>query len=136
MKKLNVYLNFNGKCEEALNFYKTAFNGEISFIHRFSESPMNSADVDGNKIMHSEFNADGIYFMASDGMPGQTLQTGNQVSLSIALNDETEQTKLFNNLSLDGTVIMPLQDTYWDARFGIIIDKYGITWMLNVEKKK
>ena len=97
---------------------------------------MATGDVDGNKIMHAEFNADGIYFMASDGMPGQIAQAGNQISLSIALNDETEQTKLFNNLSLGGNIIMPLQDTYWEARFGILIDKYDITWMLNVEKKK
>ncbi len=70
MKQLNIYLNFNGHCEEALDFYKQALNGEILFIHRFSESPLNDGSIDGNKIMHSEFNADGIHFMASDGMPG------------------------------------------------------------------
>jgi len=133
MKQLNVYLCFPGTCEEALNFYKNALGGDIVSIQRFGDSPVDASEADKQRIMHAEFKADGIYFMASDSMPGQPTRPGDMVSLSINLTDAAEQERIFNRLSEDGTVGMPLQETFWGAFFGMVTDKYGIHWMLNRE---
>lgn len=136
MKQLNVYLTFAGNCEEALNFYKNALRGEIISIQRFGDAPMPSPEEHKNKIMHSEFKAEELYFMASDGYPGFQSVAGNNVTLSINLTDEGEQDRIFNSLSEGGKIGMALQDTFWGARFGMLADKFGINWMLNCEKKK
>jgi len=134
MKNLVVYLTFPGNCEEALNFYKKALGGEIIMKQTFGESPMPSEESAKNRIMHSQFKADEIFFMASDSMPGQTIHPGENVSLSINFTDENELARIFNALAEGGNVTMPLQDTYWNARFGMLRDKYGIAWMLNYDK--
>jgi PhnB protein len=133
MKQLNVYLAFPGTCEEALNFYKDCFGGEITGMQRFGESPVESDADYKQKIMHAEFKAEGIYLMASDSMPGQPLTAGDMVQLSINLTDAQEQEAIFSKLSAGGKVDMPLQDTFWGASFGMLTDKYGIRWMLNRE---
>lgn len=133
MKQLNVYLCFSGNCEEALNFYKDCLGGEIVSLQRFGDAPMESAEADKQRVMHAEFKAEGIYFMASDSMPGQTLRSGEMVQLSINLTDAAEQENIFQKLSAGGNVDMPLQDTFWGASFGMLTDKYGIKWMLNRE---
>jgi PhnB protein len=131
MKNLNVYLNFPGNCEEALHFYQGCFGGEILSMKRFGDSPMESPEAHKQRIMHAEFKAEGIYFMASDTMPDDESTGGNVVQLSINLTDATEQEQLFKRLSEGGTVLMPLQDTFWGAAFGMLTDKFGIRWMLN-----
>jgi len=133
MKQLNVYLAFPGTCEEALNFYKTCLDGEIVSISRFGESPVETPEAYKQKIMHAEFKADGIFFMASDGMPGQPVPPGDMVSLSINLTDAQEQETIFNRLAEGGKVTMPLETTFWGAVFGMVTDKFGIHWMLNRE---
>ncbi len=133
MKQLNVYLAFPGTCEEALNFYKTCFGGEITSMQRFGDSPVESSEEHKQKIMHAEFKADGMYFMASDGMPGQPVPSGEMVTLSINLTDGAEQERIFNCLAEGGKVTMPLGGTFWGAVFGMVTDKFGIPWMLNRE---
>lgn len=133
MKQLNVYLAFPGTCEEALNFYKNCFDGEIVSISRFGESPVESPEEYKQKIMHAEFKADGIFFMASDGMPGQPVPPGDMVSLSINTTDAQEQETIFNRLAEGGNVTMPLGATFWGAVFGMVTDRFGIHWMLNRE---
>ena len=86
--------------------------------------------------MHTSFKADGIYLLASDFPSNQSIITGNNVSLSINFSDEKEEETVFNNLSAGGKVTMPLQDTFWGARFGMLTDKFGINWMVNCEKAK
>ncbi len=136
MKQLNVYLIFPGTCEAALHFYKHCLNGEIISMNRFAESPMESAPEHGQLVMHAEFKAEGIYFMASDSMPDQPTQPGNIVQLSINLDNAQEQTTIFNRLAEGGQVLMPLEDTFWGAHFGMLIDRYGVHWMLNRELGK
>ncbi|MEX0966494.1 MAG: VOC family protein [Bacteroidia bacterium] len=141
MKNLNVYLNFPGNCEEALNFYKDCFKGNIKSKQTYGDAPpdpgMKIPSGHKDKILHSELEADGIYFMACDAMPGQDSVTfGNNVSLSINLDDETEQTRIFDALLKGGTQIMPLENTFWGARFGMLKDKFGINWMLNCQKEE
>lgn len=133
MKQLNVYLAFPGTCEEALIFYKTCFGGEITSMQRFGDSPVESSEEHKQKIMHAEFKADGMYFMASDGMPGQPVPSGEMVTLSINLSDGAEQERIFNSLAEGGKVTMPLGETFWGAVFGMVTDKFGIPWMLNRE---
>lgn len=131
MKNLNVYFSFPGTCEEALNFYKNCFGGEILSMQRFGDSPMETEDAHKQRIMHAEFKSDGIYFMASDSMPGDTPTSGSVVQLSINLEDAADQERIFQRLSEGGTVTMPLQQTFWGAVFGMLIDKFGVHWMLN-----
>ncbi len=135
MKKLNVYFSFPGTCEEALNFYKSCFGGEIIAMNRFGDSPVETADAHKQRVMHAEFKSDDIYFMASDTMPdaGESAVAGNIVQLSINLTDGAEQERIFNKLAEGGTVQMPLQETFWGAVFGMLTDKYGVRWMLNRE---
>ncbi len=136
MKNLNPYLCFDGTCEEALNFYKEALDGEIVHVHTFGQSPMPVAEEKKNKVMHAEFKAEGVHFMACDNGDGYTLNVGNNISMSLNFTDEGEQEAVFNKLSAGGTVSMPLQDTFWEAKFGMFIDKYGISWMLNCQNNK
>ncbi|MFN2457778.1 MAG: VOC family protein [Chitinophagaceae bacterium] len=131
--KLTPYLSFSGNCEEALNFYAKIFNGEIKNLSRFEGSPAESMSEDKQKILHANFEADGLSFMASDGGKGVE---GDMVHLSINFDDVEDQQKIFENLSQGGKVTMPLEDAFWGARFGMLTDKYGINWMVNCEIKK
>lgn len=135
MKSLNVYLFFAGRCKEALTFYKECLGGEVTPMQTFGEGPMEVDESQKAKIMHAEFHGDDIFFMASDGMGDEEKIDGNSITLSLNLDDETEQEDVFKKLSEGGKVIMELQDTFWDARFGMLTDKFGIRWMLNCDKK-
>lgn len=134
MKQLNPYLAFAGTCREALNFYKDCLGGEILAMSTFGESPMPTSDETKDRVMHAEFKADGVYFMASDSMPDHPVQNGNSISMSLNFTDAQEQQDAFNKLSAGGQVTMPLQDTFWGATFGMLTDKFGINWMLNYQK--
>ena len=130
------YLMFNGRCEEALNFYKKALGAEVGMLMRFKESPEppppGCAPVDGNKIMHSAFQIGGATVMASDGM-AQGGPKFEGFSLTIHAKDEPEADRLFAGLSEGGQVQMPLGKTFFAKRFGVVADKFGVSWMLIVE---
>jgi PhnB protein len=134
--QLTPYIIFSGNCEQALNFYAKALGGEIGQISRYGDIP--GGDTHGQDpkwIMHTQFTVDGtILFMASDG-PTDANDSG-MVSLSLNISDIGKTQTIFSALSEGGTVTMPLQDTFWDATFGMLKDKHGIKWMLNCEKKK
>ncbi len=132
MKALNVYLSFAGNCEEALKFYEQALGGKTVFLQRFGDTE-HATPENSQRIMHAQFEADGIRFMASDSMDDQPIKAGDAISLSINLDDAAEQTRIFNALAAGGKVTMPLQDTFWNAHFGMVTDKYGFHWLLNRE---
>lgn len=136
MPQLSVYLSFPGTCEEALDFYKHAFDGEVKSIQRFSETPMPSDPANANRVMHAEFVADGMSFMASDAVGTSTTRPGTNVALSVNHDNEADQAVVFDKLADGGKVTMPLQDTFWGARFGMLTDKYDINWMFNCDKKR
>ena len=135
MKTLNVYLFFNGNCEEAMNYYKKCLGGEIVSVMSFGESNMPIPEEAKNRIMHAELKADNIYIMASDGTPDKQVTIGDNYSLSINCTSEEEQENVFNKLVSGGKVTMPLQDTFWGAKFGMLTDKFGINWILNFNKR-
>jgi PhnB protein len=129
---LTPYILFNGNCEEALNFYAKAFNGTIKDLKRFEGSPAEGMSADKQKVMHANLEADGLFLMASDGGKGQ----GGMVQLSVNVEDGEELNRVFTAMSEGAQVTMPLQDTFWGARFGMLTDKYGVSWMFNHELKK
>jgi PhnB protein len=135
--QLEPYLFFDGDCEEALAFYKGVFGGEITSLHRFEGSPL-AAQLPPEyktKIMHAGFKAADLHFMASDGMPGTPRPEGSRIALSLGTRDAGIAADVFEKLAEGGSITMPLQDTFWGAKFGMVIDKFGIEWMLNCEKK-
>jgi PhnB protein len=136
--QLTPYIIFNGTCEEALNFYATALKGEIKDLMRFEGTPVADMTADKQKVMHAHFGVDGtILFMASDSGQGGPAETkGGMVHLSLNFTDAAHIENVFAALSEGGTVTMPLQDTFWGARFGMLTDKFGINWMFNYDKPK
>lgn len=133
MKTITPYLFFSGNCEEAMSFYKECLNGEITALQRFGDAEMPVEDDHKRKIMHGELKAEGITIMFSDGAPHKEITGGNNVQLSINLESEEEQNRIFEALSEEGEITMPLENTFWGARYGMLTDRYGIRWMLNCE---
>ncbi|MBK6667879.1 MAG: VOC family protein [Saprospiraceae bacterium] len=141
MTTVNVYLNFDGQCEEAFSFYKSVFGGEFSYIGRFNEMPQDEnnklSESDGNKIMHvslpisAETN---LFGSDTVGAWSPKLVQGNNYSISINASSKEEADRLFNGLSAGGQVTMPLENTFWGAYFGMFVDKYGINWMVNFDE--
>jgi PhnB protein len=136
MEAIIPYLNFNGNAAEALDFYSKALNGQVDYKQTFGESPMESPEGQKDKIMHASFKAGDLHFLVSDGMEGQPVTSGSNLSLSLNFNDADEMNKTFAALSEGGKVTMELQDTFWGARFGMLEDKYGFNWMFNHDYKK
>lgn len=134
--KLYPYLHFQGNAEEALNFYSKALNGTISSVNRYGDSPMPSDEDYKQKIMHSRLTFDDNMIMVSDTLKGNTVSTNGNIQLSVEVENEGEIDSVFNNMAEGGTVTMPLQDTFWGARFGMLKDKFGVNWMFNHEMKK
>lgn len=140
MATVNAYLNFDGQCEEAFNFYKSVFGGDFPMVSKFGDMPPQegmppmSEDVK-NRVMHITLpiSAETI-LMGSDTMPGlHDHKVGNNISLSINTESRAEAEKIFNGLSAGGTVTMRLEDTFWGAYFGMWTDKFGIHWMVNYD---
>ncbi len=136
MKKLNVYLNFNGNTEDVFNFYKSAFKGKFIIIQRFKDMPdgNNFPKKDQNKIMHVslQINKD-IILMASDALEsqGQKVVQGNNFYIQIEPESKKETDKLYESLSTGGKIEMKLQDAFWGAYSCMFKDKFGTGWMIN-----
>ncbi|HEY7994787.1 MAG TPA: VOC family protein [Candidatus Eremiobacteraceae bacterium] len=123
-----------GRCEEALNFYKSVLGGDIKDISRWKDAPAEMgmpADM-GNRVMHSTFSAPGVSFMASDSQPTTTYGDG-PISLCVSADNEADAKRVFNALSTGGKVEVPLDKAFWGALFGMFTDKYGIDWMVTCE---
>ncbi len=141
MIKLNPYLNFMGKTEEAFNFYKSVFGGEFVMMQRFEnvqnlpeKEKMSPEDL--KKIMHVSLMIGNEVLMATDALEsmGHTLTVGNNVSLSLSVDSKEEADKLFNALLVGGKVAMPMTDMFWGAYFGMVDDAYDIKWMISFDK--
>jgi PhnB protein len=138
MKETNTYLIFNGKCREAMTFYGKCFGIEPQII-KFSEAPGVPASPETKDlVMHARIGkGDKTLLMASDTMPGMQYHQGDNFSVNIQCESPEEVDKLFNALvGNGGKVTMPVQETFWAARFGMGADKFGINWMFNLEKKQ
>ena len=129
--KLNPYINFNGKTKEAMEFYKTIFGGKLEMT-TLKDAGMNSDPIEGEKIMHAMLEADnGITFMAADVMSKEN-GVGTNINLALSGSDESELTTYFKKLSEEGTVREPLTKAPWGDTFGMLTDKFGIEWMVNI----
>lgn len=130
--QLEAYLFFDGRCEEALAFYKQILGGDYD-MNRFAGSPMESevgADW-AQKIMHATFKGSGFTFMASDRRPGNTQAPEGNVALSLASTDTEEAKNVFQRLSEGGEVTMPFGPTFWGGSFGMLTDRFGQEWMVS-----
>lgn len=137
MATINPYLNFNGNCEEAFNFYRSVFGGEFQDFQRFKDTPPSEdfqmpAD-EGDYVMHVSLPiGNGDFLMGSDSPSAMgEVKTGTNYHISIQSETDEETDRLFNGLSKGGQVTMPLQDTFWGARYGMFVDKFGVQWMIN-----
>ena len=129
------YLMFEGRCEEALEFYKKALGAEVTALHRFKDSPdpgmCPPAPGSENKVMHSSFRVGETTLMASDGRcEGKPAFQG--ISLSISVPSEAEAERRFSALAEGGQVQMPLTKTFFSPRFGMVADRFGVSWMIIV----
>ena len=130
--QLNPYLNFNGKTEAAINFYHSILGGEIKQKMTFGESPGgNVPESQKDKIMHIHYEFDGCTILASDGMGKEEINMGNNIHLSVYLTDKDRAISVFNQMSEGGTVTMPFNEVFWGGHFGMLIDKFGVQWMVS-----
>ncbi len=129
------YLFFGGRCEEALEFYRTAIGAEVQMLMHYKDSPEPPApgtmpECFEEKVMHARFRVGGSELMASDGMcDGQANFEG--FSLSITVFDEAEADRVFAALGAGGLVTMPLERTFWAPKFGMLQDRFGVGWMVS-----
>jgi PhnB protein len=132
--KINPYLNFNGQCEEAFRFYQATLGGDVVLM-TFGDSPMAAqmpADSH-NRIMHARLSVGDAVLMGSDGPPQHDERPkGSYVSVNIA--EPSEADRILNALAQDGAVQMPIAETFWAQRFGMVVDRFGTPWMVNCEK--
>jgi PhnB protein len=136
--KVQPYVFFDGRCEEALAFYKKTLGAEVGMMMRFKESPEgneNLAHGTGDKIMHAFFTVGGTGIMASDGYAkGNPKFEG--FSLSISAKNVAEAERIFAALSDGGKVTQPLIETFFSPRFGMVNDRFGLGWMVVVEQEQ
>jgi PhnB protein len=138
MTTVNVYLTFNGNCEEAFNFYKSVFGGEFPYIGRYKDMPPQDGqkmdNKDAEKIMHVSLAiSKETVLMGSDtgGEWASSYSQGNNFSISINTDKKAEADRLFNGLSSGGQVTMPMNKTFWGDYFGMFTDKFGVNWMVS-----
>jgi len=132
--QVQSYLFFDGRCDEAIEFYKKTLGAKVDMLMRWKDSPEKSmcSPDNENKVMHASLKIGETRVMASDGR-----NTGNPefkgFALSVNAKDEADADRLFNSLSTDGKVMMPLGKTFFSPRFGMTTDKFGVNWMVIVE---
>lgn len=132
--KCDMYLTFDGNCEEAMLYYKEVFNGEFSVTMRYADGPPEYLQPGTeDKIMHQTLAfGDGCELKASDSFH-QPLNKGNNFHISISTSKEDEALSIFNGLAKDGQITMPFNDVFWGGKFGSCIDKFGVQWMVSLQ---
>lgn len=134
--RIQAYLFFDGDCEAALGFYQRCLGGRVTELHRYAESPdaAQSPASGHQRVMHAALEVDGQCFMACDHLPGEPFagHSGFAVSLNFPHQAERGAT-VFNALAEEGTVTVPFAPTFWGAHFGMLVDRFGVRWMVNCE---
>jgi PhnB protein len=135
--QVQSYLMFNGRTEEAIEFYKKALGAQVEMVLRFKDAPEGQcAPGPENKIMHSSFKIGDTVMMASDGMcSGDAAQEFKGISLTLNPKTEAECERLFNALADGGTVHQPLIQTFFSPKFGVVSDRFGVNWMVLVDQQ-
>lgn len=130
MSSLIPYLNFPGTCEEALNFYAEMLNGHILALQHVGDTPT-MPGLSPNHVLHAQFQGPDFLIMASDSGDAADAQPSARISLSLDFKDLDTINSTFEKMAEGGEVTMPLQDTFWNARFGMCRDRFGIHWLFN-----
>ena len=128
---LTPYLNFNGNAGEAMKFYHSVLGGELN-MQTFGDVKMAKSPAEKDLIIHATLKSKALVFMASDTNPGRKAQFGDNVHMSITGPEGDMLTKIFNGLAKGGRVDMPLAKQFWGDTFGMLTDKYGVHWMVNI----
>jgi PhnB protein len=143
MTSFNIYLTFDGNCEEAFDFYKSVFGGDFTHVGRFKDMPADPKcqipKENMEKIMHISYQIDeNAILMGSDtgGDWANNYKAGNNFSISVQAESEAHADELFAGLCVDGKIVMPLEKTFWGSYFGMFTDKFGIQWMISYDTSK
>lgn len=133
--KWSPYLNFDGTCEAAFKFYEQCFEGQIVAMMPFGETPAceHVPSDHRDKIMHARLVVGDQVLMGSDSIPDHPYEGVKGASVAIAVDDPVTAERVFNALAAGGTITMPLQQTFWAIRFGMLVDRYNVPWMINCE---
>jgi len=137
IKQLNPYLHFNGTAAKAIKLYESALGAKVENLMPWTDVPGMPA-VPGTKdlVMHSKLRiGDGI-LMISDARPDTPVTVGSNADIALDFDDATDMARKFEALSTGGKIEMPLQDTFWGAKFGMLTDAHGVSWMFSCETKK
>ncbi|MBV8469870.1 MAG: VOC family protein [Burkholderiaceae bacterium] len=133
---MNVYLSFDGRCAEALDFYAACLGGQVLMKVSYADAPPGNEPVPEalrQRLMHGRIAARGMLLMGSDIPPDQTFEGYKGFQVSVQTEDADEGRKIFDALAAGGTVQMPYAKTFWSPGFGMLVDKFGVGWMVNSE---
>jgi PhnB protein len=132
---LNPYLNFDGRCETAFKLYQQILGGKITFMMPFEGSPLeHEVPIEWRKkILHARLLIGDEVLMGGDEMP-EDYHAPEGFNVTLGFSDPADAERIFSALAKDGKVRMPLQETFWAVRFGLVTDQFGIPWMINCEK--
>ncbi|MGX1884896.1 VOC family protein [Streptomyces sp. NPDC055287] len=134
--RLNPYISFDGDARQAMEFYKGIFGGSLS-VNTYGEFGQKEAGDAADKIMHSMLETDnGFTLMCADVPPGMEHKPGNNIAVSVSGEDADELRGYWERLSGDGTVSVPLEKQMWGDIFGMCTDRFGITWLVNINQHK
>ena len=133
--RLTPYLMFNGQCEEAFKFYEQCLGGKIVAMHTFSEMPAaeHVSPEARHQIMHARLQVGDAVLMASD-CPPEHYAAPRGFYVSLHIDDPADAERIFHALAEGGEVRMPIEETFWAVRFGMLVDRFGTPWMINCEK--
>lgn len=135
MLGINPYIAFKGNCRQAIEFYRNALDAEVLFTQTVGDSPMSDMGPAEN-IMHCTIKVGNSTIMMCDDPRPNGPSDGGNISMAIGLDDPDRARRIFDNLAQDGTVIMPLEKTYWAEAFGMVTDQFGVKWMVNCDAPK
>jgi PhnB protein len=135
MKAFQPYLNFDGNTREAMTFYQKSLGGDLQ-IQSFADAHVPGPPGSENRVMHARLARGNAVLMASDTMPGHPFSQGTNIHVNVDCESVDEIEKAFKAMSQGGNVVMPLADQFWGARFGMLVDKFGVHWMFNCELPK
>jgi PhnB protein len=137
IKTLNPYLTLDGTAAKAIKLYESALGAKTETLMRFGDAPDRKAPPEQmNRVMHALLHIGGSVLMLSDTMPGAPTPSGGNVHIALHFDDPADLVKTYEALAVGGKVIDPPQDTFWGAKFGTLVDAFGVQWMFNCELKK
>ncbi len=133
--QMNPYLSFDGKCETAFKFYEKVLGGKVVMMMKYGESPMaaQTSPESRDKIMHARLAVGDKLLMGSDA-PAQMYEPMKGIQVTLSVDQPAEADRIFSALAENGSVRMPIQETFWAQRFGMLVDQFGTPWMINCER--